>query len=413
MKQYLIILFLLFIIVPLCAGPLVLVGGGLKDDNSNVYNLIIKSAGKNPVIGIITAASRPESKDSNTGTDNANNSKANGEYYRKNFKKYGARSIWLPIDIDNISENSTPQTLSIINKCTGFFFGGGNQSRLLKCFRHKNGQNSKALEAILEKHRTDNAVIAGTSAGTAISGKRVMISGGESYNALVKGAFLDGQEEERYDLTYNSSGGFGFFDPGVIDTHFSARGRQGRIIRLAWDTQHKFAFGVDENTALYVNQGKMKVLGENGVFIFDLSKAIPSDKKPWCLYNVNVNYLTSGDRFIMSSGKFIPGKGKIPITGNEQYDYYKTYSNNIFTSVNNYDEQNHCRRDPREFVKVTRAFLNSRYTYSAVGLTYEKKNRFGIRMRKENGTKAFFNKSTSKIRDISYHDLFIDIIPVK
>ena len=40
--------------------------------------------------------------------------------------------------------------------------------------------------------------------------------------------------------------GFGFFNYGIIDTHFSQRGRQGRITSLALETGVRFAFGVDE-----------------------------------------------------------------------------------------------------------------------------------------------------------------------
>ncbi|MBX9756323.1 MAG: hypothetical protein K2X80_16310, partial [Pseudomonadaceae bacterium] len=51
------------------AGPLVLVGGGLKDDNSAIYQRFIQLAGGSGKarIGVITAASVPESQDPNAG----------------------------------------------------------------------------------------------------------------------------------------------------------------------------------------------------------------------------------------------------------------------------------------------------------------------------------------------------------
>ena len=66
-----------------CAGPLLLIGGGLKDDNAAIYQKLIQLAGGSGQarIGVITAASIPESEDPDAGTPEARNARSNGEFY--------------------------------------------------------------------------------------------------------------------------------------------------------------------------------------------------------------------------------------------------------------------------------------------------------------------------------------------
>ena len=104
------------------AGALLLVGGGLKDDNTALYQRFIQLAGGSGQarIGVITAASIPESQDPDAGTANAANSRANGLYYAKLLKTDGAADAqWIPIDLDNIANSSNP---TVVNQINGISF---------------------------------------------------------------------------------------------------------------------------------------------------------------------------------------------------------------------------------------------------------------------------------------------------
>jgi len=57
---------------------------------------------------------------------------------------------------------------------------------------------------------------------------------------------------------------FGFVN-FLTDTHFNARGRFGRIVPVLMNLKHKFAFGVDENTSFFYDNGIGKAYGWNGV----------------------------------------------------------------------------------------------------------------------------------------------------
>ncbi|PYC28196.1 cyanophycinase [Aquipseudomonas alcaligenes] len=362
------------------AGALLLVGGGLKDDNTALYQRFIQLAGGSgqAKIGVITAASIPESQDPDAGTANAANSKANGLYYANLLKTYGAADAqWIPIDLDNIANSSNPTVVNQINGMTGFFFGGGDQSRLVQTLLTSSRADTPALAAIRAKYNA-GAVLAGTSAGTAIMVDGPMITGGESYEALRYGPYTTPSGD---DLSYDPDGGFGFFNHGLLDTHFSERGRQGRIVRLADYTGVPFAYGVDENTGLLVQdnpslgQVEMEVIGTGGVFVFDLRNAERGTGSSWALYDVLASYLTSGDKFRPQSGQFVIGAGKTSLRGREQYSSAMTATGDIFSSPNNSGANG--RRKPREFVIVSADLFNSRVT-STLGRTYERNPRYRV-----------------------------------
>lgn len=367
---------------------LVLVGGGLQDNNAAIYDRIVALAGGRGVarIGVITAASIPESQDPNAGTSSASNSKANGLYYANLFKTtYGAADAqWIPIDLDQIGNNSSQTVVNQINSMTGFFFGGGDQSRLITCFFLANRTDSPALAAIRSKF-AGGAVVAGTSAGTAIQAQSPMITGGESYNALRYGSYTNINPDYPDDLSYDSRGGFGFFSYGLLDTHFSERGRQGRIVRLAADTGKTMAYGVDENSALVVTNAdttsaQMQVLGQNGVLIFDLGQATVATGTYWSISGVKASYLTAGDSFNPGNKTATIATWKTSLTGREYYSTARTPTRDIFSSPNNLNSGG-TRKNPREFTRVATDLFDSRSTVTT-GQTYENNPIFEVRLTK-------------------------------
>ena len=84
------------------------------------------------------------------------------------------------------------------------------------------------------------------------------------------------------DLTYDAKGGLALFPLGILDTHFAARDRHGRLAQLLIDSQTRFGFGVDETTALVVGstgQGwRLRTLGEGVVWIFDAKAPTDASK---------------------------------------------------------------------------------------------------------------------------------------
>ncbi len=389
-----------------------MVGGGLLDTNAAVYNRIVTMAGGRGVarIGIITAASVPPSQDPDAGTSAASNSAANGAYYANLFKAtYGAADAqWIPIDLDHISNNSSSGVIAQLNGMTGFFFGGGDQSRLITCFLLSNRSNSPAMAAIRTKF-ANGAVVAGSSAGTAIMAQAPMITGGESYDALRYGAYTSVRGD---DLSYDAQGGFGFFTYGLIDTHFSERGRQGRLVRLASDRAKTMAYGVDENTALVVTNedtasANMEVLGQGGVSIFDLGAATVGTGTYWSISNVKETYLTVGDTFNPATKAATIASTKTALVGREAYSTAMSATRDVFSSPNNLNSAG-TRRNPRMFATVATDLFDSRSAYT-YGQTYETGPIFEVKFTKSTTLgSAGYQGNVGGVSTYSFKNLRLD-----
>jgi cyanophycinase len=216
-----------------------------------------------------------------------------------------------------------------LNRLNGIYFSGGNQARHLESLVAKDAAGdytlTSAQHAILQRrHAQGQLVVAGTSAGDHIqgggtwNGKPVpMVSGGSSYEALrfgfVKGLGANGDFAElgaNEQMTSTSNvpviyplGGLGVFRFGVLDSHFSRRAREGRLVRATFDSAMDYGFGVDENTALVVSQPDaagsthFSVLGAGGVFIADVRAAHAQEEAPraFSIDGVRAHYLLPGD----------------------------------------------------------------------------------------------------------------------
>ncbi|MDJ0589601.1 MAG: cyanophycinase [Pleurocapsa sp. MO_226.B13] len=390
-------------------------------------------------IGVITAASSspydvpPDERDSCS----ASNYKANGDYYVKAFKRFGAAEAErIPIDKDHICNKNSSEVVKQVRSMTGFFFGGGDQSRLIKSFLQEDDSDSPVLAAIRQNYE-DGAAIFGTSAGTVIQagGRYVdargrssllpMITGGESYEALRdRDEYLCVQKNgddlldkyycrDRDDLSYYQKGGFGFFNYGLLDTHFAERGRQGRLVRLAWEKYINDAYAPDENTALVVTdvdtpKAEMSVVGERGVNIFDLSNAREdirdcrrkADSSYEKICGVKYTYLTQGDKYNPLTKTVTIASWKSPLTGLEHHERAESPSHDILSSPK--------RENPRELLKVAEDLFDSRST-STYGETYEDDPIFKVTLTKDksSGSTGYYD-TQDKEKFYSFKNLLLD-----
>ena len=107
-------------------------------------------------------------------------------YYRDLLTKYGAAEVYyIPVTTNTTEQNLNPVVVAHIKTLTGFFFGGGDQLRIIESFYNVNAKiPSPALRAIRQTLYATGGVVAGTSAGTDIQTNDVMITGGESYQGM-------------------------------------------------------------------------------------------------------------------------------------------------------------------------------------------------------------------------------------
>ncbi|MFF2307965.1 cyanophycinase [Streptomyces sp. NPDC058128] len=389
-------------------GSLVLVGGGLKDDNTQVYGEIIKRAGgPSARIGVITAASVPESQDPHAGDpDLCSNSACNGAYYADLFKRHGAADAqWLSLDIDHVADADSDAVVAQINSMSGFFFGGGDQYRYITTLLHGDRHtDSKALAAIRAK-LAHGAVVAGSSAGAQIASGADMVSGGESYEGLRDGS-APGYYEDPTRLAYIPEGGFGFLRSGLIDTHTGTSGREGRALRLAADTGHDRVYALEENTALVVDhpgtsREHLTVLGPNGVAVLDLRHArTRTAAAGWTLRNARYTYLTDRDQYDARTWAPQPAADKRPLTATNADPV--PACTDVFYSVAN------PNGTPYAFRTTARALAATRAQNTATASTFETGPRFDVTFRKSGGFSAW---TTDGVNAQTLIDLRINIDP--
>ena len=218
-------------------GRLVIVGGGLQSENTPVYEAILDGRlGSDPLCVIPTASGTPE---------------RSMEGYVSTFDELGgpgtARGILLTVDEPARADSEA--VAAQLKSCSGFFFTGGSQSRITTVLRPQ-GEATAAFEAIWERFMA-GAVVAGSSAGAAIM-TDPMIAGGGSLEALQMG--IRSEEEDAEGVLIEP--GLGFLEIGLIDQHFLARGRWGRLLVAILDSGGDgLGFGIDENTALRARSG--------------------------------------------------------------------------------------------------------------------------------------------------------------
>ncbi|MFF9431328.1 cyanophycinase [Streptomyces sp. NPDC014746] len=372
-------------------GSLVLVGGGLKDDNTQVYGEIIKRAGGPTArIGVITAASVPESQDPDANDpERCSNSACNGAYYAGLFKRHGAADAqWIPLDIDHVADADSDAVVAQINSMSGFFFGGGDQYRYVTTLLHGSRHTDSKVLAAIRAKLAHGAVVAGSSAGAQIASGRDMVSGGESYEGLRDGS-APGYFEDPTRLAYIPEGGFGFLRSGLIDTHTGTYGREGRALRLAADTRHDRVYALEENTALVVdrpgtNREHITVLGPNGVAVLDLRDArTRTTTAGWSLDGARYTYLTDRDQYDARTWAVRPAADKRPMRPTSTDPV--PANPDVFSSPDNPDGT------PYSFRTTARTLAATRAHDTATAGTFESGPRFDVTFSKTGRFSAWTN----------------------
>ena len=252
--------------------PIMVIGGAEdKVNGCNILRAFFESAGGNlATIGIIPCASQEPS--------------VVGDRYYQIFMGMGAQQVQV-LDIRQHKECDEERWLNILGNCTGVFVTGGDQLRLRALIG-----DSKFIKSIKEQIGLGRLVLAGTSAGAAIVGEK-MISGGSS-----------GESPNRslVDLT----DGLGIIPELLVDQHFHNRNRMARLMSAIAAHPDKVGVGIDEDTcAAFKDDGTFEVLGKGTITIIDPGKLTHTNylktgaNSPIGLHNLTVHVLSQGDRY--------------------------------------------------------------------------------------------------------------------
>jgi cyanophycinase len=218
-------------------GTLIALGGGGDD----VLIQLIHSSycHRKSAIEVITTAA-PEPQES-------------GQAYVEAFEELGLPNVrFMHIDEQNAADQ--PQYLDRLRKADVVFFTGGDQRRILQFL-----QGTQVNQLLRERYCHQDLLIAGTSAGSAAMSDKMIYEGYGPYSL----------EKGRTKL----SAGLSFIRHVYIDTHFTERGRFGRLAIAVAQHPGYIGIGLGEETGIIIREGNiLEVFGIGVVTIIDGSE---------------------------------------------------------------------------------------------------------------------------------------------
>lgn len=212
-----------------------------------------------------------------------------GEEYIKAFAQLDVHNVGV-LNIGSREEANKAEYAERIRLADVIVFTGGDQLRLSSIFG-----GTEIHRVLLDKYQNTEFVIAGTSAGAAASSKN-MIYQGSSKDALLKGEV-------------KITGGLGFIDGVIVDTHFVQRGRIGRLLYAAASNPGILGIGLGEDTGLYISDNKMEAIGSGMVILVDGRHMADTNLtdvdmgEPVSIKNMVVHVMCDGDTYDLSSNE--------------------------------------------------------------------------------------------------------------
>lgn len=202
-----------------------------------------------------------------------------------------------------------PHTLEALRSADGLWISGGDQNAVMRLLLGPDGSESPLLSLMRERLALGTA-IGGTSAGAAVMSDP-MIGGGTSFGALSLPK-AEGPGATEIDRALWTCPGLGFYPFAIVDQHFDARARLGRLIRAVLDDPRgrRLGVGVAEDSALDADaaDGGFEVIGAAGAYVVDAAEAYeetradargepPAAAGRAAIRGVRLHYLLPGDRW--------------------------------------------------------------------------------------------------------------------
>lgn len=314
------------------SGALLLGGGALSDDNTVVWKALYKaalqaigyegSATQRPQIAVFCSAA-PNLKAARIAYE-----EHSGKHlgYRQLFEQYGFKPVWIPLAADvygKFHEDCAPW-IETVRTSQAVWFNGGNQALHARCLLRDDGSDTLLLAAVRGLYAR-GGVVAGSSAGAAVQGHWTYGEG--TVSGYLAAGILERRKIASASLVAaagDGRGGFmeglGFCPSGVIvDTHFEAWSRFGRLPPAIGTLGARFGLGIDEDTAMLLRGSRGTVLGRSGVTVFDARDA-GFDKigDAFAARGLIVHCLRSGDTINLDTGDSITVQPLMSIDGNRR-----------------------------------------------------------------------------------------------
>ena len=217
-------------------GNLIIIGGHEdKDGESEILAKVAERVGNGKLVIATVGSQEPEEmwKD-----------------YKKAFGALGVKRIE-HLHVESREEALDEKRAKILDGATVVFFTGGDQLRITSQL------GDTPVYGKLQEMYDKGGTIAGTSAGASVMSGTMLVAGGQ-----------DGSP--KLGDMIRMAPGFGMIHDVIIDQHFAERGRLGRLVAAVSQNPAHLGIGIDEDTAIVVNNGTdFRVLGKGAVYVVD------------------------------------------------------------------------------------------------------------------------------------------------
>lgn len=264
------------------------------------------------------------------------------DFYRSTFHALGADAAWWPVDaavaaarfelhdcaaLPNLRRErlqlsqrervypdlAAEQTLfclaegSMLAGVQGVFFAGGDQWRLRRAFVDAADAPNPWLLELRAAYAAGRLVVGGTSAGAAVQSGAWMLGNGSVQAALTQPVSTAPPPEPGCDranrcggigadqLSLWPQGGLGLAEGAIVDTHFSERARELRLLVAMQAADARWGYGADETSALHLRESgdrrEIRAAGEHGGWVMQRLDGDEAGVTAW--------YLVPGARLVI------------------------------------------------------------------------------------------------------------------
>jgi cyanophycinase len=249
-------------------GPLIIIGGHEdKQDKRLILKEVAKRVQGRRLVIATVASHQPDGY---------------FETYQKAFEGLGVGEL-VELYVHDRAETLREQATEALAGAAGVFFTGGDQLRI------SSQVGDTPVERAIRDIHESGGLIAGTSAGASVMSDTMLVRGTSAETHRIGDLHM--------------AAGLGLIHDVIIDQHFAERGRIGRLLGAVAQNPRVLGIGIDEDTAIVVENGAFSVHGRAGVYVVDgagVTQSNIAEAKPdraLSIYDIRMHVLSAGDSF--------------------------------------------------------------------------------------------------------------------
>jgi cyanophycinase len=246
--QLIIILLLSFISIQAQSpkGKLFIIGGGNRSDKLMTNLLSIsKLKVKDYIVVLPMSSEEPDSS---------------YIFFNDQLKKLTPNRIVM-LNFDKKTA-SNQKWIDSLQNAKLIFISGGDQTRFMDIVK------DTPIKTAIHQAYKNGSTIAGTSAGAAVMCEH-MITGNQKLDPVYSGTF----DNIRHN-NLETAEGLGLMTNVIIDQHFLKRSRYNRLLSAMVEFPSLIGIGIDEATAIIVQNNTIEITGESEVIVIKNPKGI-------------------------------------------------------------------------------------------------------------------------------------------